>query len=251
MKVSFNGESYILRYDLYRKMAPATVKHFLELVDSDYYTDLCVHNYTDSKWYTGGYEYDENQEAFGGLKEKNYFDAVSTLKLTSTVWEDSARAVSTKTLYGEFQENGFKVEGGSLGQSFGSLTMYYTSKAEVIGKVYTKRSDGKGYDWKDYKHNSATSLFYISMTEATVASPKNYCTFATLQDESADDLRDLKKAVADYIADQKEDDEDYTFYKVYENVPADTGDSYLQGNEITCQVPLLPIVIKWVKVLKY
>ena len=57
MKLSFNDKSYTLQYKLYRKIAPSTVQHFLELVENGYYDGLCIHNYDagTSRLYTGGY----------------------------------------------------------------------------------------------------------------------------------------------------------------------------------------------------
>ena len=79
MKIEFNNKTYTLEYKLYRKIAPATVQHFMDLVDANYYDGLCVHDYQTNRWYTGGYEYDaDNTEVYGGLVEKNYFDAVKT-----------------------------------------------------------------------------------------------------------------------------------------------------------------------------
>jgi cyclophilin family peptidyl-prolyl cis-trans isomerase len=249
MKVTFNGESYILNYELYRKIAPSTVQHFLDLANANYFANLCIHNYTENKWYTGGYTYSKASDTYGGLQEKNYFESVASLKLTSTVWTNDDKATSTNTVYGEFEANGFKVSSGAINQSFGSLTMYYTPK-DVTNKVYTKRSDGKGYDWKSYKYNSATSLFYFSMSATTVAAAKNYCTFATLKDNSVEILRDLKGAIADYIEEQKENDEEYTFTQSYE-VPVDAGDSFVEGGEISYEVPASPIIIEWISVIKY
>lgn len=252
MKLSFNDKTYTLDYELYRKIAPSTVTHFLELADAEYYDGLCVHNYTESKWYMGGYSFDENKTSHGGLTEKNYFESVKGLKLTSTVWQDEEKQHSTNTLYGEYSVNGFKVKSGALQQSFGSLTMYYTSKSEVIGKVFTKRSDGKGVDMKDYRNNSATSLFYLSASTTTSAASSSYCTFATLKSDSKSALEDLKEAIADYIEAQTEENSEYAFAPSVEGIPSDTGDAFMDGGEErTYAVPLKPIVIKSVRVKKY
>lgn len=252
MKISFNGETYTLKYELYRKIAPSTVKHFLELVEEEFYDGLCVHNYSESKWYMGGYEYDADNEDNGGLVQIDYFEKVKDLGLTATVWQDKDKERSTNTLYGEFSSNGFKVKAGALDQAFGSLTMYYTSKADVVGKVYTKRSDGKGIDLKDYKLNSATSLFYMSVATTTSAASSNYCTFATLKSGSKDNLKDLKEAIADYIEAKREDDEDFDFAPTIEEIPSDAGDSFIDGGEErTYSVPVEPIEIVSIRVTKY
>lgn len=48
MKIAFHGETYTFEYKLYRKRAPSTVQHFLELVEHGYYDGLCVHDYNSS-----------------------------------------------------------------------------------------------------------------------------------------------------------------------------------------------------------
>ena len=133
MKIAFHGETYTLEYKLYRKRAPSTVQHFLELVEHGYYDGLCVHDYNSSseKLYTGGYTYDANQTADGGLVEKNYFDIVKDWNMTQTVWDINDKD-PVYTLYGEFSDNGFSVENGALKQSYGSLTMYYTPKENAL-----------------------------------------------------------------------------------------------------------------------
>ena len=98
--ISFNGESYTLAYRLYRKLAPSTVQHFIELAENGYYDGLCVHDYqADSRMYTGGYTYDANVSANGGLVEKNYFETVSVLgregPLARVRHEDTGRVLWT------------------------------------------------------------------------------------------------------------------------------------------------------------
>ena len=60
MEIEFNGNTYTLEYTLYRKIAPATVNHFIALAENGYYDGLCVHNYTSSKMYTGAYKYEND-----------------------------------------------------------------------------------------------------------------------------------------------------------------------------------------------
>ena len=60
IKVSFEGETYTLTYELARKLAPSTVRHFIELADNGFYDGLCVHDYSTSKWITGGYKQGED-----------------------------------------------------------------------------------------------------------------------------------------------------------------------------------------------
>ena len=48
MTLTFQDETYVLEYELYRNVAPSTVKHFLWLAGNGYYDKLCVHNYDSS-----------------------------------------------------------------------------------------------------------------------------------------------------------------------------------------------------------
>ena len=258
MKVSFNGETYTLNYELYRKIAPSTTQHFLDLVKAKYYDGLCVHNYTETKWYTGGYTYDEaNSDEVGGLVEIDYFAKVAGLKLTQTVWHDGEKNDPAYTLYGEFTNNGFKVTAGALKQSFGSLTMYYTAKDDIVASVYAKRSDGgknaggQTADWKDYKYNSATSLFYMSLSTSTGAASASYCTFATIKSGSKDDLTELKQAVSEYVSEAKEGNADYSFTTTVD-APTDLGDRYVEnGTTASYNVPVEPIIIESIRITKY
>lgn len=250
MKISFNNITYTLEYKLYRKLAPATVQHFLELAENKYYDGLCVHDFTGTagKMYTGGYTYDAAQTSEGGLVEKNYFDVVKDLKLTATVWHLDG-SDSTNTVYGEFADNGFEVESGALKQSYGSLTMYYTPKGDSR-YVTVQRSDGSGKDSKLYKYNSATSLFYISLTSGSTTN-NAYCTFATLEDDSVDVLNDLKEAIETYIADEYEGEN--SDFAPSTRVTVDEDDPYVSAEKNYCDysVPKNPIVIKSVKVKSY
>lgn len=252
MKISFNDKTYTLEYKLYRKRAPSTVQHFLELVEKGYYDGLCVHDYNSSseKLYTGGYTYDSAKTADGGLVEKDYFNIVKDWNMTQTVWDINDDS-PVYTLYGEFSDNGFSVTNGSLKQSYGSLTMYYTSKESCGTYVNTKRSDGKGKDAKLYKYNSATSLFYISLSSSSSSSGTKYCTFATLEDDSVEVLDDLKEAIDEYIEDEYEGNtEDFA---PTAKVVVDEDDRYVGSDKESHEysVPVEPIVIKSVKVKSY
>lgn len=252
MKISFNETTYTLEYKLYRKLAPSTVQHFLELVEKGYYDGLCVHDFTGTsgKMYTGGYTYDANQASEGGLVEKNYFDVVKDWGLTQTVWGDSAKSEPVNTVYGEFSDNGFEVESGALKQTYGSLTMYYTPKSKCGDYVYVQRADGNGADPKLYKYNSTTSLFYISLASSS-GSSSSYCTFATLEDDSIDTLDELVAAIGDYI-DEEYDGESSDFAPSVK-VVVDEDDPYVGAAKESQNyaVPLQPIIIKSVKVKSY
>ena len=150
IKLQFNGKTYKLEYTMYRKMAPATVKHFIKLAEKKYYNNTIVHDYADTKLYMGGYEY-KSTDVAGTLEldyAKDYFGTVSQYKnFPVSVWADSGRKTPTYTLYGEFTNNKFSVSNGRLAQSYGSLTMFYEKKTDAdLSVVTTKRNDGKGYD---------------------------------------------------------------------------------------------------------
>ena len=252
IKISFNDVSYTLEYKLYRKLAPSTVQHFLELAEKGYYDGLCVHNYVaDSKMYTGAYSYDPNKTSEGGLVEKAYYDVVRDWNLTQTVWRDKEVSLPLYSVYGEFSDNGFEVENGELRQTYGSLTMYYTPKKNTP-YVYVKRADGKGYDPKKYEYNSATSQFFISLASGS-SSNSAYCTFGTLKDDSVEVLDDLKDAISTNIEGEYEGEtSDFapeTTLIVDEDDPIESVSSAKESQ--TYSVPKEPIVITSVKVLRY
>ncbi len=262
MRLAFNGTTYTLQYKLYRKLAPNTVNHFLALVENGYYNEkdgknICVHDYTSSKWYTGGYSYDANSEVDGGLSYRDYFGIVSAYENKDfvSVWEDSAKTLPTYTLYGEFANNGMDMgKGNFLSQSFGSLAMYYEDKGQNASEyeVYVERVDGNGIRKMTYEMNSATSLFTINMTGSSV--DKDYCTFATLQESSVEELKALKAAVEAYIkANFPEDEETDEKFTSTVEISNGEGDPFIDNAGLTVEydVPSMPIVIKSVKVLKY
>ncbi|MBQ8283647.1 MAG: peptidylprolyl isomerase [Clostridia bacterium] len=239
IKISFDDETYTLNYKLYRKLAPSTVKHFLALAENNYYDGLCVHDFDKGdKMYTGGYDFVAGGDD-GGLVYKNYYDVVKTYKeFPHTVWTDESKSDPTYTLYGEFSDNGRVIESGALKQSFGALTMFYTEK-NTEERVAILRGDGNGVSYKDYKYNSATSLFSISLASEEKTS-KAYCTFATL--ENADELKDLLAAIEEYS----------DFVSAY-SVEINSDDRYVgdHGVEVSYNVPTEAIIIKSVKVTKY
>lgn len=255
IKISFNDKTYTLDYTLYRKIAPATVSHFIKLADEGYYTNLLVHDYADSKLYTGGYEY-KAEDIDGSLAlryEKNYFEIVSSYKnFPATVWDDENRTTPTYTVKGEFSKNNFTVKNGALKQSYGSLTMYYTAK-DTEETVTVKRADGDGYNKNvGYEYNSATSLFSINLS-TTESSNTSYCTFAKLSAESKATLDKLQKAISSYIATLGTDEEAEN--KFTESVKVDVNEhDPLIGNskdQDTYNVPVKPIVVKSVKITQY
>ena len=104
--VSFNDTDYTLKYELARKLAPSTVRHFIELADNNFYDGLCVHSYETSKWIAGGYKVAEGDDDTK-LEEIDYFAAVKNFSLTQTVWASPNKENPTGTVYGEFSKNNY------------------------------------------------------------------------------------------------------------------------------------------------
>ena len=263
MTITFNGVDYPLEYELYRNIAPSTVNHFLWLVDNDYYNGLCVHNYSAStyKMYTGAYSVATEEDDEDGLTYKEYYTEIANFEnyanFPVSVWQDDAKAKPLYTLAGEFDANGFTVENGAKKQSFGSLTMYYEDK-DSKDKVYVPyRSEEKEGEMarREYKYNSATSQFYISLNSADVTNSK-YCTFATLSEDSVDVLKDLQTAIAEYIEatyDVEEGESATSEFTTKHSVAVDMDDPYTGAKNSTKDflVPNEPIVIKDITTKKY
>ena len=257
MTVTFQNEEYVLEYELYRKVAPQTVNHFLWLAGNGYYDGLCVHNYDTNakKMYTGAYMLDAQEES--GLKYKSYYEEIATFanygEFPVSVWKDEATEKPLYTLYGEFEQNGFVVENGTKKQSYGALTMYYSDKTTTAKAYAPYQSDEyKGQvATREYKYNSATSQFFISLSE-TEASSTKYCTFATLSEDSVEILKDLEAAIADYISENYGgDDADAADFVTQQKVTVDADDTFASSKIVNVNVPNASIVIKSVKVTKY
>lgn len=255
MTISFNGESYTLNYKLYRQLAPRTVAHFLWLADNNYYDGLCVHNYEEGveKMYTGAYSYTDAADDADGLVYKPYYETVKGYEnFPVSVWMDKDKENSLYTLCGEFEENHFNVESGSLRQTYGSLTMYYTDKdtTKSVCVEYLGEKAGE-LAYREYGYNSATSMFYISLSNSSTRNDE-YCTFAELKESSEDTLEAFEAALEAYIEDNFSDEEsDETFTKEY-TVTVDEDDEILdKKNTEIYYVPSAPIVIKSVEVKKF
>ena len=259
MTIEFNGEEYTLDYKLYRKIAPSTVAQFLWLADNGYYDGLCIHDYDSSgaKLYTGAYKA-AGADDDDGLEYVPYYETIKTFKnyadFPVSVWMNEDKATPTYTVYGEFSNNNFTVENGALKQSFGSLTMYYTDK-DTEDRVYTTYlgGDRKGETVaREYKYNSATSQFFISLSETTASSAK-YCTFATLDEDSEDILEDLEDAIEDYIEAEYGEEATVEDFVTEQSVTVDEDDPFVgkKAKKATYEVPNKPIVIKKITVKKY
>ncbi len=246
MKLSFNGKSYVLNYELYRKIAPATVEHFMRLVENDYYDGTCIHNYTSSKMYAGVYSYDEGAVETNGLVYKDYYTLAQAFGVPTRVFEDKEMTKPTYTLYGEFFENSVTIQNGDfLKQSFGSLTMYYTPKSDDDYTVFVKQHSGT-VEERRYEYNSAKSEFFIALS---ASSSELYCTFATLTGGSADVLTDLKEAIDEYIT---EKGDEYSFTESVDMV-VDENDPFIgeDGQTVSYSLPKEPIVIENITITKY
>ena len=259
MQIEFNGETYTLKYKLYRKIAPKTVEHFMWLADNGYYDGLCIHDYDAKalKMYTGAFSATADKE--DGLQYKNYYETVRELALTDefphSVWNDKGKTDPTYTLYGEFwgdseEGNRFKVENGNLKQTFGSLTMFYediSSYDVSLNSVWIERASDDKMDSKVYKYNSATSQFFISLSTGQTSS-NMYCTFATLKNDSV--LEEFQEDLAEYIENNYDEDESFTTSRT---VTVNRDDAFVgdYGIQKTYDVPKEPIIIKYVKVSKY
>lgn len=259
MTLTFQGETYVLEYELYRNVAPSTVKHFLWLAEYGYYDGLCIHDYDTSakRMYTGAYTADANEES--GLKYKSYYEEIAKFEnyadFPVSVWANEAMTDPLYTVYGEFENNGFVVENGTKKQTYGSLTMYYTEKS-TAAKVYAPYLSGEteGAAVRQYKYNSATSQFFISLS-TTSSSSVSYCTFATLSEDSVEVLESLEQAIADFIAEEYGDDATATDFIHKEKVTIDTDDAYEDAEVLTdakaFEVPNAEIQITKVYVKKY
>ena len=252
MTLEFNGETYELDYYMNRKVAPATTQHFMWLAENGYYDGLCVHNYTSSRLYTGGFEAATDANDSDGLVERNYFDFVkNSPKLSAfphSVWEDREQTMPLYTLRGEFKNNSFEVKSGALNPGFGALTMYYTDN-NSSDDVYVEYASQKGMATRQYRYNSATSLFYVALDTSVAQS--GYCTFALLQDGEDETLKELQEDIADYI--EKEYGEETSDFTSVQSVTFGEGDMFLDNFEknVTCNVPNAAIVIKSIKITKY
>lgn len=248
---TFNGKDYEVDYTLSRKSAPQTVQHFIELADAGYYDGLCIHDYSSSYLYTGGYTYED-----GELVEKDYFSAVADLKLTQSVYNvnDEDNPVPLSTVYGEFKANGVSVSGSRYTHSAGALVMYYTDKGNDATRVATIRSGNGEMQYNcEYKYNSATSLFYTFTGTQNTERDSTYCVFGMASDYNNQMKGDdgLLTAIEEYTSGLGEDQsftEDVTM-TINRYDPFDSVRNAKLSE--TFEVPIEPIVIKSVVVNKY
>jgi hypothetical protein len=147
-------------------------------------------------------------------------------------------------------------KGDFVSQAFGSLSMIYEDKGENATEydVYVERVDGNGIRSMKYEMNSATSMFAINITGTGV--DRAHATFATLKDDSVEELTELRDAINAYITanfpEDKEHDDEPEFTEEYE-LDCGLNDPFIKDAELTVSydVPAEPIIIKSIKVLKY
>ena len=249
---TFNGKDYEVDYTLSRRSAPRTVEHFLELAENGYYDGLCIHNYTDTALYAGGYTYDAET---GDLTEKNYFETVASWDLTQSVFTmNGEERVGLNTVYGEFSANGVSVSGSKYRHSAGALVMFYPDKGNTNERVYTLRNDtGALQDNSLYQYNCATCLFYTYLGQQNTSLDSDYCVFGMAENYSEQMTGEdgLVTAIDEYI-DTLSSASDFTEQKT---VPANQYDPFQSirddNAKVTYNVPVEPIVIKSVKIVKF
>ena len=253
IEIVFNDKTYTLEYELYRKLAPSTVNQFLWLAGNGYYDGLCVHDYNSSssvRMYTGAYSYSAENE----LVYKSYYEEIKKFEnyadFPVSVWMDNQKNTPSYTVYGEFSDNNFSVKSGKLKETFGSLTMYYFDK-DTSAKVYTpylKEEKQGEVASRAYKYNSATSMFYITLSEGTTNNNK-YCTFATLTEDGVEALKAFKEDLNEVIASYDEKDDFVTKTEMV----VDQDDPFVgtQKTKKEFRVPNHVILIQKVTVKKY
>lgn len=251
MEIEFLGETYVLSYEMARNVTPATVNHFIWLVDNGYYDGLCVHDYdADSKMFTGAYKAAAEATDADGLSYVSYYSEIAKYEnyasFPYSVWLDNEKKTPTYTLYGEFENNNAQVESGKINEKFGSLSMYYydsskyeASNTDVWG---ARETDSEKLYKRTYDKNNATSLFYMNLQEDANSYNKSYCTFATLSEDSVDVLKDLVEAI------ENQDD----FVEAH-SVRVLEDDAVLGEYEmsVSFNVPQKEIKIKSMKITKY
>lgn len=260
---SFNGETYEVDYTLSRNDAPKTVEHFIELANAGFYDGLCVHDYTSSYLYTGGYRLTQENE----LEEVDYFSWVKNYEqendftFTQSVWMTDDTPLYT--VYGEFGKNFVNSQyGNEYYHKAGALVMYYTEKGNFNGDVTVLRADGgkgnegEAKDTKKYPYNSATSLFYTFTGDNNTENDEKYSVFGMADDYEGQLQNGLLKAIQEYIEEHSDDASDAEYSFTNEQLMKLNGydpfeDVRKEGREETFHQPSVPIVVQSVKVNKY
>lgn len=269
ISVNFNSTEYVLEYQLYRNMYPQTVRHFIELADNGFYNGTVIHNYTSNDWFTGGYSYDETSySAASGnagnmgdyLDNQNKEEAYYALKpnLTTTVYSnidmDGENWVinpqyALPSVYGEFSANGHQITKGALSAEYGTLKMFYYAKS-TTQKVYVNTVNNELL-LRDYKYNSATSLFSMQVGSSSTYSATNYCVFATIKDTTP--LDSLLEAVSDYVSENYTSSSNFTTSVTtnVDNLEEFSTTVADKSSEVTFTMTDIPIIISTVTVVGY
>lgn len=285
---TFNKKDYVVEYELSRTDAPQTVQHFIELADAGFYDGTCIHDYTATALYGGGYRLvdaesgeqfsyaDDNSLKSFELYEIPYFTTVQELedtkkmKFTQSVWMPAADSTSSSpktgdglyTVYGEQKGKVSNQYGRDYSHRQGALVMYYTEKGSGEDVIISRADKGKDnhnqpLQYEDYLKNSATSLFYTYTGASTNSElEKNYCVFGMAKNYDDQLKNGLLQAIADYTSEQTDEDEAYDFTTTQENVRINRYEPFKdlqnEGRLANFETPItMPIIIKSVKVTKY
>lgn len=261
VRITFNENTYELEYELYRNMYPQTVAHYLELIDMDYFDGTVIHDYQSNRMVGGGYYYD-GEDVVEDLAEKDYDAATlnedGTVALENvSVWADENKETAYNTLYGEFEDNGARVENNGLTNQLGSIgTYYYTphdSAADKSQKVYVQLNQDSSMDTRPYCYNSVRSMFYLYTGSSGTETA--YCTFGLLKDsDDAETFQQLLDDIEEYTLETlNEGDESGTEIFTTEKQVTIEDRYWIEDTyeDVTFKVPRAKIVIEEMRVVKY
>lgn len=261
VRIAFNENMYELEYELYRNMYPQTVAHYLELIDMDYFDGTVIHDYQSNRMVGGGYYYD-GEDVVEDLTEKDYDAATlnedGTVALENvSVWADENKETAYNTLYGEFEDNGARVENNGLTNQLGSIgTYYYTphaNSADKAQKVYVQLNQDSSMDTRPYCYNSVRSMFYLYTGSSGTETA--YCTFGLLKDsDDAETFQQLLDDIEEYTLEtlNEGDESGAEIFTTEKQVTIEDRywieDTY---EDVTFNVPRAKIVIEEMRVVKY
>lgn len=261
VRITFYENTYELEYELYRNMYPQTVAHYLELIDMDYFDGTVIHDYQSNRMVGGGYYYD-GEDVVEDLAEKDYDAATlnedGTVALENvSVWADENKETAYNTLYGEFEDNGARVENNGLTNQLGSIgTYYYTphaNSADKSQKVYVQLNQDSSMDTRPYCYNSVRSMFYLYTGSSGTETA--YCTFGLLKDsDDAETFQQLLDDIEEYTLETlNEGDESGTEIFTTEKQVTIEDRYWIEDTyeDVTFNVPRAKIVIEEMRVVKY
>lgn len=261
VRITFYENTYELEYELYRNMYPQTVAHYLELIDMDYFDGTVIHDYQSNRMVGGGYYYD-GEDVVEDLAEKDYDAATlnedGTVALENvSVWADENKETAYNTLYGEFEDNGARVENNGLTNQLGSIgTYYYTphaNSADKSQKVYVQLNQDSSMDTRPYCYNSVRSMFYLYTGSSGTETA--YCTFGLLKDsDDAETFQQLLDDIEEYTLETlNEGDESGTEIFTTEKQVTIEDRYWIEDTyeDVTFKVPRAKIVIEEMRVVKY